>query len=190
MRSLARFLYQALCQQFVQNGIGNMEQSAAANFAKTAKLDTNSANHFHPHLVNNHTTEECNKFKELIGHNGGRGRGNFRGRGDKGRGGGRSNNTAVENQDVDASDDHYLDASPSFAFALPDSGTTHDMFHNKDLCNSLNSLEKPINITFGNGQCLQATHTGTVQLNKSITRSNVPYVPGFAQQPHFNTSNT
>jgi hypothetical protein len=58
MRSLARFLYQALCQQFVQNGIGNMEQSAAANFAKTARLDTNSANigktcHFHPHLVNN-----------------------------------------------------------------------------------------------------------------------------------------
>jgi uncharacterized protein (DUF2132 family) len=36
----------------------NMEQSAAANFAKTARLDTNSANigktcHFHPHLVNN-----------------------------------------------------------------------------------------------------------------------------------------
>jgi hypothetical protein len=40
----------------------NMELSAAVNFAKATKTDTNSANttgktcHFHPHLVNNHVT--------------------------------------------------------------------------------------------------------------------------------------
>ena len=176
-----------------------MESTAAANAAKA--VNNSSSNNlsgfsclFHGQNLS-HNTDSCtmmqNYAKELADRNnrnrdnnrGNRGRGRGKG-GGKGRGG--ANNNTVGAREENASDDLYLDASCSLAFAhhaktasnsaLCDSGTTHNMF--QDLVFARQPLSPAITITFGNGHTLRATECGSVRLNKSVTRHNVLIVPG------------
>ena len=72
---------------------------------------------------------------------------------------------------------------PMYAAWWIDSGCTHHMTGNLDWLQHARQLERPAQITVGNGQCLKSTTVGSVNFSTmfgTVTLQDVLYVPGLS----------